>query len=816
MSDRSRRTKSLLRITPLLGIGLLVYLIATSNLSSVAAHANRLGWGLLLVIALGGLTHILKTWAWRVTLRDEAHGISFARSLGLRLVSEAIGQFGLVGMVGGEAARVSLLGSSVSVAGAISSVALDRSLFILAGAVVTIAGVVGLVFAVSLSYALHLYAAALVFGLLCFLIAGGVTIRRRLAVFSGPARVAARIPWFRTWLQSKESTLKASEQRIVEFYHEAPRVFWFSVLLNFLCHFLAIVEVLLIIKMLGAPATLLGALILESLTKLINVAGAVNPGNVGTYEGGSMIIGRLVRLTGTQGLVLALCRRVRAVFWAVIGGICLVWFSKQLKPAGVKLNSETKTTSTALPADNSSHLFSESETILILSHDLLLDGRLEPALARVATLPVLLRVILGVQSKGRSVRTIVVVNPVTGPIIQKSLCATGRLPANVEWMEISAGTTLAPILQRARSEASKVAFVLGNRTYHPALFGKLHDWNGESGAIELASSGEPIGLAALTREMATEFAAGSESSAKEADLHHWIAEKVNSQFSGQSPFKEVGEDSWQRIERPEDCVAAETKLERWLVKPTDGVFARMNRQISIPISRRLIQFPITPNMISLIVLGISLVASGCFALGGYRYMLLGALLGVLTSILDGCDGEVARLKLQASDFGCWLDTMCDYLYYVTTFVGITVGLARSTRETRFAGLCAAIFCGAIITFITASIGRKQLSGKHPEHYLAVWQKKAESRSAGLVVNFGRHTEFIVRRCFLPYLLLVLTTLNLMPVFLYMAAFGANVAWIVSLRSLIAFSSGHKKKLKESSATTSVGVPLVAHPYDSTV
>jgi phosphatidylglycerophosphate synthase len=240
----------------------------------------------------------------------------------------------------------------------------------------------------------------------------------------------------------------------------------------------------------------------------------------------------------------------------------------------------------------------------------------------------------------------------------------------------------------------------------------------------------------------------------------------------------------------------------------------MNRRISIPISRQLIQFPITPNMVSLIILGISLVASACFAVGGYLYMLLGALLGVLTSILDGCDGEVARLKLQASDFGTWLDTLCDYLYYVTTFAGIAIGLVRSTGETRFAGLCMAIFGGAIATFITASIGRKRLSGNHPEQYLAIWQKKAESRSAGLVVNFGRYTEFIVRRCFLPYLLLVLAMLNLMPAFLYMAAFGANVAWMVSLGSLIAFSSGRKRKLEEPGLTRSKRARLIAQLSDS--
>ena len=55
-------------------------------------------------------------------------------------------------------------------------------------------------------------------------------------------------------------------------------------------------------------------------------------------------------------------------------------------------------------------------------------------------------------------------------------------------------------------------------------------------------------------------------------------------------------------------------------------------------------------------------------------MLLGAILSVFASILDGCDGEVARLKLQDSAFGCWLETVCDYLYYVFIFAGMIIGL----------------------------------------------------------------------------------------------------------------------------------------------
>ena len=173
MSDRRRGMKVLLRLAPMLGVGLLAYLLTKMGISTLVENAKAIGWGMLLVIALGGVSHVIKTWAWRLTLLDESRKVSFGRTLGLRLVSEAIGQFGFVGMLGGEAARVSLLGSGVSVAGAISSVALDRTLFILAGAVVTLAGVVGLVFAISVSHAVHIYLAALAVGLLLLLFAGG-------------------------------------------------------------------------------------------------------------------------------------------------------------------------------------------------------------------------------------------------------------------------------------------------------------------------------------------------------------------------------------------------------------------------------------------------------------------------------------------------------------------------------------------------------------------------------------------------------------------------------------------------------------------
>jgi len=91
-------------------------------------------------------------------------------------------------------------------------------------------------------------------------------------------------------------------------------------------------------------------------------------------------------------------------------------------------------------------------------------------------------------------------------------------------------------------------------------------------------------------------------------------------------------------------------------KPNDGPVSRyLNRPVSIRISRRLVDHQITPNQISVFSFLCSVLAAGLFALDGYFALLLGGLMAQFASIVDGCDGEVARLKYQCSAYGGWFD-----------------------------------------------------------------------------------------------------------------------------------------------------------------
>ena len=798
MPDFTPRARRYLQIAAaLMGAALLSYLILRAGTDKLLDNVKQMGWGILLVLGLAGISHLVKTWAWRLTLPGQFKKVSFSRTLGLRLVSEAMGQLGFVGQMVGDATRGSLLTSDLPASGIISSVTLDRGLFMGTGLIVTIAGFAALLFMPAVPGRLRLYASLFAVVLVALLALSVWAIQNGWPVLSRSARLAGRIPWFKTWLHSKEAVILSAEQQLLTFHRQAPRAFWASTLLNFVAHGLAIAEVYLILLLVGSKVTLTGALMLEALTKLINAVGTINPGNVGTYEGGNMAIVKLVGLAPAEGLTLGLCRRFRSIVWAIIGGICLLYFSRLKKTSQPNQSMGKKTESNMLEQETGQN---DESTALSLKVAVVLANQpassldlSHSALAQVGALPLVLRAIVSARSAGAD-RVVVVVDPVNGARIRQSLARTGRLPSSVEWVEVPSHiAAVSAVLGSVALDASRVILVRGDCSYHPSLYRTASEWDGD-GALELVSGGALVGLTALSRDLALDLVRDSNSKIGSIEeLHEWIRTRHAAKFGPTVVYcKTAPQDSWQKVANEQDRLVAEKKLESWLVKPTDGIFARMNRKVSIPISRQLIKFPITPNMVSLFTLGVSFASGLYFGLGGYWNALIGAVLSVWASILDGCDGEVARLKLQASDFGCWLDTICDYLYYIFIFVGMTVGLVRSTGKTSYLTWGGMLLLGAIAMFVLASIGRKRLSGQRPEQYLAVWQKKAESQMSNPLAYIGRHLEFIIRRCFLPYALLAFALLNLTWIPICVGAVGATLAWIICAYSLIAFSPKEPK------------------------
>ena len=93
--------------------GLFGYLVWHAGPASLWQQLVKLGWGFMLVIALAGISHLAKTWAWQMTLGKDQHRISFPRLVGLRLGAEAAGQLGILGQTFGDSIRVSHLSREI-------------------------------------------------------------------------------------------------------------------------------------------------------------------------------------------------------------------------------------------------------------------------------------------------------------------------------------------------------------------------------------------------------------------------------------------------------------------------------------------------------------------------------------------------------------------------------------------------------------------------------------------------------------------------------------------------------------------------------
>ena len=109
-------------------------------------------------------------------------------------------------------------------------------------------------------------------------------------------------------------------------------------------------------------------------------------------------------------------------------------------------------------------------------------------------------------------------------------------------------------------------------------------------------------------------------------------------------------------------------LENLRGKSNDGPISRyLNRPLSVHLTRYLARLAVTPNQISLFSFLCSIAAAALITISGYApsnltahlCLAIGGLIAQFASVIDGCDGEIARLKFQQSDYGAWFDAVLD-------------------------------------------------------------------------------------------------------------------------------------------------------------
>jgi 1L-myo-inositol 1-phosphate cytidylyltransferase / CDP-L-myo-inositol myo-inositolphosphotransferase len=191
-------------------------------------------------------------------------------------------------------------------------------------------------------------------------------------------------------------------------------------------------------------------------------------------------------------------------------------------------------------------------------------------------------------------------------------------------------------------------------------------------------------------------------SQRQAGDHDFTLAGALTRLAQRQPFEAVPLPEgcwWQDVDTPTDLGIARKRLRQSLGKAEDGPVSRyLNRPLSTRLSMAMAPLRPNPNLISVGVMLIGLLAAGLLGLG------MGVAGGVLTqaaSILDGVDGELARLQLRAGPLGALLDGVLDRIVDAAVLGGLGVwGLRGSGSPGLILALTVAATAGSVLSMAT--------------------------------------------------------------------------------------------------------------------
>lgn len=145
---------------------------------------------------------------------------------------------------------------------------------------------------------------------------------------------------------------------------------------------------------------------------------------------------------------------------------------------------------------------------------------------------------------------------------------------------------------------------------------------------------------------------------------------------------------------------AESQLLSRLGRDGDSPLVRLiARRVSRTITRWLLPTWVQPNHITLFSGAIGLCGAVLLTQPTMTSQLLGTLLFLLSTIIDGCDGELARLTFQESTFGAKLDVTMDNIVHGMLFPAIAVGQYRQHQDALYLILGAFALGGVVVSML---------------------------------------------------------------------------------------------------------------------
>ena len=304
----------------LTGLAVVGYLVAQIGPAAIWSSFVTLGWRLPLVLTFPyALAALIDTIAWRLLLPGPVPlGLLFRA----RLAGEAVNLATPTMAVGGEPVKAFLLRPRVPLRDGLVSVIADKTTIVVGQIVFLAAGLLAARAALPASSRLL----PIMTGLLAVevLAIGGFALVQASGGLGGGGRVLGRIG-ARVGLGGERylQGLGDLDRALAGLYRHGRRRLLASALVHAVAWATGGLEIYIVLALLGTPAPLGIALIIESFAGGVKFASFMVPASLGALEGGYVAFFEAFGLTATAGLSFVLVRRLREMVWAGLGFLAL-------------------------------------------------------------------------------------------------------------------------------------------------------------------------------------------------------------------------------------------------------------------------------------------------------------------------------------------------------------------------------------------------------------------------------------------------------------------------------------------------------------
>ncbi len=317
---RARRLSTYLHLLAFIfGIALLAFVLNKVGVGSIFDALSQIGVGFVLLVAISGLRHVFRTLAMRAAFPREHRRFTFWQAFTARLGGEAVTFLTFTGPVLGEATKAAILRKRAPLAAGVQALAIDNLLYNLSVALLISSGACVLLATYDLPDAALYPVAGIAFGMMLTLLLVVFAVTRRMMPLTRAVDWLIRRGVKRAALRHRRGHIRHIESNVHNFYKARPRAFFWMVVLDFLSHASSVFEVWAALTMLGFDTPPRVPYIIESLTKVINLAFSFVPATIGVYEGGTGFILHTLGFTAAAGVTLGIVRKAAMIVWAAFG-----------------------------------------------------------------------------------------------------------------------------------------------------------------------------------------------------------------------------------------------------------------------------------------------------------------------------------------------------------------------------------------------------------------------------------------------------------------------------------------------------------------